>query len=523
MVLRAAVMYEGTKMFSWKLIELTIILFKHQFCIRRMMDVSKTLINAIHYGTINRGNEHLNILLIYPLREPFNLAPNVRIAGALIPPLGVLYLARMLELQGHRVQVIDCAAEHSPAEAVQRVLPSADVVGMTIYSGTSEQNASVSIAKMIKEQEPDLPLVLGGPHCSIFPQKALQDHQADVCVLGEGEHRIASIMNALQGKQAFSSIPGIVFRGKNGFHATPAYKQIMDLDALPFPSRYLVRRYDYGYLHGVKVLPGMVTSMMSSRGCPFRCAFCQQWFLLPHHRTHSAPRIIAEVDELVRTGYTSIAFADDDFLANKRKTETVMDHIIKEGYSLTMWILNARVDSADKTLFTKLRKAGVELIFFGVESGDQEILDFYQKKITLDQVRKAVTLSKEAGFFTSANFIIGAPVEKRRHIQHTMAFARSLPLDNAAFRKLWYLAKSRLWEEAVRQGKINRDEADVSTGSDRGLANFTESEIEAYCNKAYYSFIASPRYWIREFRYALAHNDPKFLRLGLRFMLKNIP
>jgi radical SAM superfamily enzyme YgiQ (UPF0313 family) len=426
----------------------------------------------------------------------------------------------MLELQGHRVQIIDCSAERSPVEAVQRALSSADVVGMTIYSGPVAQNASLAITRMIKEQSPDIPLVIGGPHCSILPQKTLQDHQADVCVLGEGEYRIGSIMNAFQGKQTFSSIPGIVFRKKNRIHTTRPYKQIIDLDPLPFPSRDLVRRYDYGYLYGVKVIPGLVTSMMSSRGCPFRCAFCQQWYFLPHHRTHSALRIIAEIDELVRTGYTSLAFADDDFMANKKITETVMDHIIKEGYQLSMWVLNARVDSADKTLYTKLRKAGVEVIIFGVESGDQEILDFYQKKITLDQIRKAVTLSKELGFFTSANFIIGAPIEKRRHIQNTITFARSLPLDNVIFRNLWYVAKSRLWEEAVSQGKINLDEDCVPSDRDRGLAYFTEREFESFCGKAYFGFVANPRYWIREFRYALASHNPQFLRVGLRFLFK---
>ena len=280
-----------------------------------------------------------------------------------------------------------------------------------------------------------------------------------------------------------------------------------------------MKQYDYGYSLGIKIIPGVVTSMMSSRGCPFRCTFCQQGFLLPKYRSHSTPRIIAEIDKLVRTGYTAIAFADDNFLANKRKTEFIMDHIIKEGYELTMWILNARVDSADKQLYAKLRKAGVEHIIFGIESGDQEILDFYHKKITLDQIRKAVGISNEAGIFTSGHFIIGAPIETRRHIRNTVRFARSLPLDNALFKNLGYLAKSPLWDEAVRQGKINPDEAMVASDRNRGLANFSARELEVACNNAFYAFIMNPSYWFREMRFVFSHRNPRFFRLGLRVFL----
>jgi anaerobic magnesium-protoporphyrin IX monomethyl ester cyclase len=375
---------------------------------------------------------------------------------------------------------------------------------------------------LIKECAPDVPLILGGPHCMISPQQALQDHHAQVSMLGEGEYRIGPLMNALQGKQPLSSIPGIVYREGDRFHATAPDSQLFDLDALPFPSRGLVDKYTYGYSMGIKLLPGKVTSMMSSRGCPFNCVFCQEKFFLPHYRTHSAERIIAEIDELVRTGYNSIVFVDDNFLVQKNKIETVMDHIIKEGYELTLWIVNARVDSADRSLYAKLRKAGVEFITYGVESGDQEILDFYQKKITVDQIKNAIVLSNEAGFFTSANFIFGAPIEERKHIRNTIDLVKSLPFDNVIFRNLGYMAKSPLWEEAVREGKIKPEECIVPSDRDRGLANFTQHELEVFCDKAYFEFLLSSRYLMREMRFALAHHNSRFLRLGFRMFLSRL-
>ena len=136
----------------------------------------------------------MDVLLIYPSQGRFKITPKAVITlGALVPPLGILYLARMLQDQGHRVSIVDCSAERTPYESIERMLPSVDVVGMTVYSGPKEQSPSLMIANMVKEQAPDVPLIIGGPHCSIFPEQALQAHHAQACMLGEGEYRIVEL------------------------------------------------------------------------------------------------------------------------------------------------------------------------------------------------------------------------------------------------------------------------------------------------------------------------------------------
>jgi anaerobic magnesium-protoporphyrin IX monomethyl ester cyclase len=465
----------------------------------------------------------VNILFLYPAHGQFGVAEDVTLAiGGFIPPLGLLYLGRVLQNAGHRVRVLDLTAEQDPAGALRRELPGTDAVGMTIYSGRPGRKVSVEVARIVRDYDASIPMILGGPHVSIFPQQALLEHQAQVGVQGEGEHRIARVMDALIGRVSFADIPGIVFRDGVGFHQTEPSAQIQDLDVLPIPARDLVRRYEYGYSAGIKVVPGVVTSMMTSRGCPFRCRFCQESVFLPKYCSHSAARIIEEIDEIAAQGYTSIVFADDNFLAEKKRIEQVMDHIIAQDFDLKLWVLNARVDSASRGLYEKMRRAGVEHIIFGVESGNQEILDYYNKKITLEQVRNAVRLSHEMGFFTSANFIIGAPIETPEHIQDTIAFASSLPLDNVFFKELGYGAFTPLWQEAVDQGKIRPDEDLSAGGRERGLGQLSSRELQRYCEQGYFAFLSKPGYLVREARYSLEHQNPRFLRLGLKMLMSNL-
>jgi anaerobic magnesium-protoporphyrin IX monomethyl ester cyclase len=461
----------------------------------------------------------MNVLFIFPGSGGFELAPKVRIStGAFLPPLGLLYLASVLKSLGHTVEIIDCNAETIADESMQSALHHADVVGMTVHSDPQELKSSITLAHKIKDCDPDIPLLIGGPHCLLFPEQALREHQANICVRGEGEHIIGDLLNALDGKRPLTTVPGITFQQNETFYSTPASEQIMDLDSLPFPSRDLVKKYDYGYFLGTKIIKGRVTSLMTSRGCPCQCTFCQVSSYLPHYRVRSVQNCIQEIDTLVQQGYQSLAFVDDNFLANKKSTEQLMDHIIQQGYDLRLWILDTRVDSADRTLYEKMRDAGVEHISFGIESGNQEILDFYNKKITLEQIKEAVLLSKEMGFLVSGDFIIGAPIETQHHIKNTIQFAKSLPFDNVAFSHLIYVARAPLWRQAVEEGKINPNEVMVLSDKQRGLAQYDADDIDAFCMKAYRNFFFEPRYWLREISHAVSHRDLTVLKLGLRML-----
>lgn len=463
----------------------------------------------------------MKVLFIYSSSGKLEIASKKFLpTGAYMPPLGILYLAKMLEINGHSAEVIDCNAEGKSIDAIKKAIPSCNAVAMTVYSESRELNNSIMLSKLVKEIDPHIPILIGGPHCSLFPEGSLQDIHADICVKGPGELVIVPLVEALEGKGELPTIPGIYYKeGIRIRHTKPA-NWVEDIDELPFPARHLVEKYDYGYMLGTKVAKGKLTSIIASRGCPFHCRFCNLHAHVPTYQKRSTDNIIKEIDEIINEGYTTLAFVDDNFLLNKKKVEKIMDFIIQKNTGIKLWIFHARADSADRKLYEKMRDAGVEQINFGIESGNQDVLDFYNKKLTLSRIQETVNLSNEMGFFNAASFILGAPIETQEHVENTIKFAKSIPLDFAVFYPFGYTYGSQLWEEAVNEGKIQPDEGTVLANSQRDLGNFTSEELMSYTMKAHRSFYLNPSLWMKEIYRAFTKKDLWRINLGLRMFIK---
>lgn len=461
----------------------------------------------------------LKFLFIYPSSGKLEIASKKMLsAGAWLPPLGLLYLSSILENKGYQVEVIDCNGEANYLNSIKKSLSSTDFVGITLYSTKRELECSKMVADFIKKTDPSIPIIIGGPHCSLYPEKAIKEHNADICVPRSGDHIIAPIAEALEGKRKISSIPGIYYRVGNQIVNTKPIDCIRNIEDIPFPARHLIEKYDYGYMVGVKLAKGKVTSICSGIGCPFSCRFCNLHMHVPRYSGRSTDSIIEEVDEIVNHGYSTLTFVDDNFMVKPKNVEKVMDHIIQNNYDLRIWILGARVDSANRKLYEKMRDAGVDYIIFGIESGNQDVLDFYNKKITISQIEKAVNLSYEMGFFPTATFILGAPIEKKEHLENTIKFAKSIPLSAASFFPFGYVYHSDIWKKEVEKGNIQPDEGDLIGDSRRGLGNFTADELEEYTMKAQKSFYRNPTLWINEIKRAFKTRDTRFLKVGFRMM-----
>jgi anaerobic magnesium-protoporphyrin IX monomethyl ester cyclase len=434
------------------------------------------------------------------------------------PPLGLLYLGAILEQDGHKVEVLDYHMEDVSQEQLKNSLTSSDAVGMTIY--TYDRKPAQDISKMVKELDPDIPILIGGPHCIFHQSQSLSDFpDVDISATGEGEHVILDLAKYLQGKKNLADINGIYYRDNGSIKSGKPLEVIDDLDSVPFPARHLVEKYDYGELpFGYRMKK--MTAMISSRGCPFNCRFCSRYDSIIsgfRFRQRSAENVLQEFEEISEK-YCSINIVDENFLVDSKRAHKIFDGIIKMGKDIEIGIHGARVDAADRELYKKMKKAGVKYLYFGLESGNQDILDFYNKKTTLTQIKKAVNLSREMNFITIGNFILGAPIETKEHMEKTIKFACSLPLDIAGFGPLIYIRGSQLWNEAVKSKKISENMSLVLAGSEKGLGILTQKEIEDYITMGFKRFYLRPSYMLGQTYRSMLRNDYSLLFHGVRFL-----
>jgi radical SAM superfamily enzyme YgiQ (UPF0313 family) len=461
----------------------------------------------------------MKFLLIYPPPEQFFIK-NSYVFYGLSPPLGLLYIAKMLENDGDTVTVLDFSAEPFDEHKLITAVSKVEAVGVTVLS--SSLNKVKSLIRLIKNNNPDIPLIIGGPHCSLLPEKALEETQADVCVQGDGEVVITKIKQSLNMKKDYSKIPGIVYRTTSGIQHGSPQELINDLNNIPFPARHLVKHYVYGREYNPHLKAGEFTSIVTSRGCPYTCRFCSRGAIsMQRYRKRSIENIIAELKEIQQQRYRHVAFADDCFPTNTKQAHHLFDAIINENFDLKFSITASRVDLVDLELYKKMRLAGVTHIQFGLESGNQDVLNFYHNQTKIDLIKKAVHMSHESGFFTMGSFIFGAPFETTQHFNRTLLLAKSLPLDSASFLPLRYMIGSELWNQAVNDKKISGKEYLVSADRNRGLGMYTKEELIRYCINAQRSFYGRPTFFINLLKTSLRNNDMTYVQSYLSIILSS--
>jgi radical SAM superfamily enzyme YgiQ (UPF0313 family) len=456
--------------------------------------------------------------LIYPPVRSFFIQANYLFYG-LAPPLGLLYLASALEQQGHKVTILDFSAEPYEKKKVKSRILSTDMVGITILSSAIVE--AKKIIALIRENDNEIPIIIGGPHCTLFPKKTLQETAADICIQGEGEQVITKLNNPLEINQKLKSIPGIHYRIKNQITSGLPAKPIQNLDTISFPARHLVQRYIYGKGYNPKIKAMKFTSIITSRGCPFSCRFCSRGSIgFRQYRTRSIENIIEELILIQKQGYTHVAINDDSFPVDTHHAHALFDAVLKENINLKFLITAARVDTAEKTLYRKMKDAGIIHIQYGLESGNQEVLDFYKKQITIQQIQNAVHLAHDIGFFTAGSFIFGAPFETKRLFKNTLSFAKSLPLDSVSFLPLRYMAGSELWTTAVEEHKISTEDYIVEADSEKKLGLYTREQLNTFCTTAQIQFYLRARFIYHLLRSAIQRNNPQILSIYFSLIIK---
>ncbi|MGE5123706.1 MAG: B12-binding domain-containing radical SAM protein [Acidobacteriaceae bacterium] len=415
------------------------------------------------------------VLLIYPYFKPRRDRSVFR-----FPPLGLSYIASTLLAAGHDVHLLDCTFMPK-TEALEQALAShAEVAG--IYCMVTMLEDCQWLARQLRPSTKLM--VAGGPLPTCDPSLFLDDF--DVVVRGEGEATLVELLEAYASGVDLSTLPGLVFRKKSTVNGTlqvddiftPERPFCQDLDSLPHPARHLLPNDKY-IQFGRKKYGYAITTVMSTRGCPYACEFCSNVIFGGSYRERSAANVVEEIEQALALGYDRISFADDVFTLRKKRLLDVCAEITSRRLSF-YWECLARVDSLDDNSYLEMYRAGCRRVFFGIESGDDGILKLMNKKITVEQARRAVLAAHRAGLQVGAFFILFYPGESNATVLNTLRFATSLPLDYVGLTMPYPLPGTALYERVKSQIKRQWRPAESIFGSHVLIYNSQFSEAKMW-------------------------------------------
>jgi len=334
-----------------------------------------------------------------------------------IIPVGLLYVAGVLEHYGKKVEVLDLLVSKYSKEKIKRKIEEykPDIIGITCV--TMNYPVASEILKYCKSVNPKIVTVIGGPHVTFNAGETLREAPwIDIVVRREGEFTMLDIVNG----EKPADIDGIAYRAKDGtIKLTKERALIENLQELPPPARHLFPISKYLALDAH-------ASLLAGRGCPFNCIFCVGSKMGGRKARYRNPKLVVdEIEESLALGFKEVNFEDDLLTLNHKHLNAVCDEIIARGLKFN-WSAFARVDTVTPEMLQKMRAAGCTWVSYGVESGNQAILDLVKKKITLKKVRYAVAIAKEAGVKVLASFIIGLPGETKETLKDTMDFAQEI-------------------------------------------------------------------------------------------------
>ena len=446
--------------------------------------------------------------------------------GATAPPLGLCYLAASLRQAKMRSRIIDALSFDKTIEETTEEI----VAQNPRYVGISTTTVGIfragELAGEIKKTNPKIVTIIGGAHLAAVPQETMERFsQFDIGVIGEGEHTIVQLVQALDSGYDLKTVKGIIFRQKRGglFAAIPQ-SPIEDLDSIPLPAWDMVPHLKYYHESATRFSRLPLGAIITSRGCPGKCLFCDTSVFGRRFRGHSADYVINMI-EYLKSNYEikSLVFYDDYFTVDRNRLKEICIKMIEKKLDLE-WVCSARVNAINEEMLTLMKCAGCFQIAFGIESGSQKILDIQQKGITLDRIRNAVGMTSKAGIRTKGYFMIGHPTETPETIYQTIDFAKSIPLDNFQATYFTPLPGSPAYDIANKYGEFDNDWRKMNMWDivfvPRG---FSKKELRRYLKIVHRKFYLRPRIiW----SYIRLMRDPRYrwqlIREGFSFVKKII-
>jgi anaerobic magnesium-protoporphyrin IX monomethyl ester cyclase len=386
----------------------------------------------------------MKIAIIFPnyaIREKFGEPSD--------PPLGIASIAAVLEEKGYQVSITDANAENLTISDIysRLILLKPDVFGISCnYSPL--HNPTLQIAAMVKK-EFNRPVIIGGNHATALVEYILKHNQdIDFIVRGEGEVVLPELLEALEGHIPITDVKGVTFREGSSIVHNPDAPLIANLDELPLPAYHLLPMDKYKRYN-----------ILSSRGCPFQCSYCASDVIFRRRVRYRSPKwVVNEIEYLFHHyGEKHFWFSDDTFITNPQYTHSLMNELIKRDLHIT-WSCLTRVNKVSKELLEKMKSAGCSYVSYGIESGNQEILDRMNKGIKVDEILDTLKVTHEVGIKQYGFFIVGFPGENWKRIMDTYKLISQSQLDGAAFNILIPLPGTKLLIELLEANLLKLNE-----------------------------------------------------------------
>jgi anaerobic magnesium-protoporphyrin IX monomethyl ester cyclase len=443
------------------------------------------------------------------------------------PPLGLAMLAAVLEPKGHSVTILDLTCQNLPeidaAQIIDKEKP--DVVGITAM--TSTINSALKIATTIKQTDQTIIVVLGGPHASILPEETLMENPAiDFVVRGEGERTLVELVDALfVNANNFNEILGLTFRGQSGVASSPPRPPIINMDELPFPAFHLLSKGKYR-LHPPFGRRSPAMPIMISRGCPYSCIFCSKSVFGNKYRHNSPQYVVNQIQSLIDDfGVREIKFYDDVFTLDKKWVTAICEELKQRRIDIP-WTCETRVNLVDFDLLKTMHAAGCYMIAYGVESGDQGILNQVGKCTTLNQIDSAFNLTHKARINTVGYFMLGAPNETPCTIQKTIDFAKVINPDFVQFSIATPYPGTELNRIASQKKRLPKDwnayvYANLKSAPNSAfeISDMSIEELRVWNKKAYTSFYLRRSYVWKRLKKMRSWGELKTNASGLHLLL----
>lgn len=465
------------------------------------------------------------ILFLNPPHSLSDLYNELGEAGSELPPLGVAILAAVTRQEGYETKILDALALRlSMSETVKRIIAEKpDYLGIT--STTMSIYSAAEVAKRVKEANPSIKVILGGPHITAAPEETMKLFpEFEIGVMGEAEETIVELLKFLDSgkKEGLENVNGLLIRKKSEIKFTGKRQPIMNLDRLPFPAWNLLPDLVKYYQPAADSLNrGPATLLITSRGCTGQCIFCDRSVFGNLCRCYSADYVIRMIRYLQENyGIRELFIEDDNFILFKTRLKQICERIINEKIDIT-WSCLGRVDTIDPELLKLMKKAGCWQINFGCESGSQKILDTLKKGVKVEQIEKAVMMARKAGIDVKGLFMLGNFGETEETVKETLKFIKKIPLTDFHITCFTPLPGAEAYDTANKYGTFDKDWKKTNMFNAENFTPFglTKEQLEKYYKKAWRTFYFQPRIIARyTLKLKNRHVRKKIITAGLAFL-----